>query len=114
MSAGPEKAEMLASATSCQLLLIVEQSLKAPGLLDLTRDLAATIHARSGAVVYISCEPLSGRNVFDFIDAQLLLSAPELVARISEEASKVCSSCCGVEASLVLIGLSSAFASSRR
>jgi hypothetical protein len=90
MLAGDVRSQMLLAAETCQLLLIVGQPLKAPAILDLTRDLAAVIHTRSGGVVYVSPEPLRGRNMFDFIDAQLQLSVPDLVTRVSEEAAKVC------------------------
>lgn len=92
MLAGQTKAEMLASAETCQLLLIVGQPLKTPAVLDLSRELADIVHKRSGAVVYISCEPLKGRNLYDFIDAQLQVAVPELVRRVSQEIAKVWSS----------------------
>jgi NAD-dependent SIR2 family protein deacetylase len=90
MVTGEVRANMLASAKACQLLLIVEQSLKPQGLLDLTRDLADTVHAQSGAVIYVAREPLRGRNMFNHIDAQLQLNAAELVAKVTEETEKVC------------------------
>jgi hypothetical protein len=89
MVAGDVRANMLASAKASQLLLIVEQPLKAQGLLDLTRDLADAVHMRSGAVVYVGREPLRGRNMFSFIDAQLQLDTAEFVAGVTEEVDRV-------------------------
>lgn len=90
MVAGDVHAQIMSLAQSCQLLLIVGQPLKDPGLVDLARDLAEVVHARSGAVIYANPEPLRGRGLFDFIDAQLQLSAPDLAAHVSDEAAKVC------------------------
>lgn len=113
MVAGDVKAHMLALAETCQLLLIVGEPPRAGSLLDLTRDLADLIHARSGAVVYVGCEPLRGRHTFDFIDAQLQIRVPELVARVSEETAKVCPSRRCEEGSSALISYSPALAYTR-
>jgi hypothetical protein len=58
MVASDIRAHMLEPAQASQLLLIIEQLLKAQGLLDLTRDLADAVHMRSGVVIYVACEPL--------------------------------------------------------
>jgi hypothetical protein len=80
MVAGDIRAHMLESTQASQLLLIMEQLLKAEGLLDLTRDLADAVHMRSGVDIYVAHKPLRGRNMFNHIDAQLQLDAAELVA----------------------------------
>ncbi|KAG9099553.1 hypothetical protein FRC06_005156 [Ceratobasidium sp. 370] len=89
MVAGEAKATMLEFAKGSQLLLIVEQTLKSPSLLELTRDLAEVVHERSGAVIYVGREPLRGRNLFTHIDAQLQIDVSDFVVRVEEEADKV-------------------------
>ncbi|KAB5587679.1 Hydrocephalus-inducing protein [Ceratobasidium theobromae] len=84
MIAGETRSKMLGFAQKSQLLLIVGQTLKSQSLLDLTRDLADAIHARSGAVIYVAQEPLRGRNSFSHIDAQLQLDSAGLVTRVTE------------------------------
>ncbi|KAG8724032.1 hypothetical protein FRC09_000707 [Ceratobasidium sp. 395] len=82
--AGDVNLQIMAYARQSQLLLITGETLRNPGVRELCKQLAVTLRGHGGAVVYVSPEPLRGRNAFDFIDIHLGLNSIELARLLTE------------------------------
>ncbi|KAG8734422.1 hypothetical protein FRC11_014268 [Ceratobasidium sp. 423] len=69
----------------CHLLLILGAPPKDPDLLDATRELASSVHARGGAVVYVDPAPLHGGSQHDHIDIHLQANIQEAVGEVMQQ-----------------------------
>jgi hypothetical protein len=88
---GDDRALLQQTVESSQLLLILGAPPKSPELVQLTRDLAASIHETYGAVIYVDPEPLQGRHMYDYIDLHLQSDVQEAIAEVMQEMNRVSS-----------------------
>ncbi|CUA72102.1 Hydrocephalus-inducing protein [Rhizoctonia solani] len=81
----PDPIDLAGYDGGCHLFLLLGAPPKDPDLLDVTRDLAASVHGRGGAVVYIDPGLLHGTSQHDHIDIHLQADIQETLSEVMKQ-----------------------------